>query len=202
MSSQQRSSASQEIQQDIRNIRSSAQTTQQTIVTDQPKVITSCEQSIATEMPIVTEKIVTKEYVPVTYEKVIQKIPVVVGQRVETGAPISQEKFVQGLGVQFVQGSQQTKVNLEPTMITNTQTDTRVINQPLNMPAEQISAQTLTSQQGWTGQQGMMGQGVGTQVGQTMGSNIRQETTKVSQKTETVNLGKDVTNVDRPRKNL
>jgi len=202
MSSQQSSSASQEIQQDIRNIRSSAQTTQQTIVTDQPKVITSCEQSIATEMPIVTEKIVTKEYVPVTYEKVIQKIPVVVGQRVETGAPISQEKFVQGLGVQFVQGSQQTKVNLEPTMITNTQTDTRVINQPLNMPAEQISAQTLTSQQGWTGQQGMMGQGVGAQVGQTVGSNIRQETTKVSQKTETVNLGQDVTNVDRNRKNL
>jgi hypothetical protein len=150
MSSQQ---FSQEIKQDIQNIRRTGELNQQTIVTGETKVITSAEQSIATEMPIVTEKIVTKEYVPVTYEKVIQKIPVVVGQRVETGAPISQEKYVQGLNVEYVQNAQQTRVDLTPQMTCQSTGVQGVINQPLNMAAEKISQQVFTEQTGVQNQQ-------------------------------------------------
>jgi len=144
MSSQQ---FAQEIKQDIQNIRRTGELNQQTIVTGEAKVITSAEQSIAQELPIVTEKLVTKEFVPVTYEKIIQKIPVVVGQRVETGAPISQEKYVQGLNVEYVQGAQQTRVDLTPQMTCQSTGVQEFINQPLNMAAEKISQQVFTEAQ-------------------------------------------------------
>jgi len=143
MSSQQ---FTQEIQQDIQNIRRVEQSKQENIVVGEGRVITNTEQSIAQEIPIVTEKVVTREYVPVTYEKVIQKIPVVIGQRVETGAPISQEKYVQGLNVEYVQGQQRTQVELTPQMTTFAGQQ-NIISQPLNMPAERISQQVFTQQQ-------------------------------------------------------
>jgi len=184
MSSQQ---INREVQQDLNNLRRTEQYSQQTLVSGETHVVTNTEQSIATEVPIVTEKVITKEYVPVTYEKVIQMIPVVVGQRVETGAPVSQEKYVQAMNVEYVQGVQQTTVDLTPQMSTQFIGSQQVVNQPLNMPAEKISQQTfnqttyqtqpvLTQQtlttsgpvieaqhyqpgQGFLGQQGVLGQG-------------------------------------------
>jgi len=142
-----------EIQQDIQNIRRSEQNHQTNLVTNEAKVITNTEQSIATEIPIVTERIVTTEYIPVTYEKIIQKIPVVVGQRVVTGAPISQEKYVQGINVEYVQGSQQARVDLTPQMTLQNTGVQSVISQPLNMAAEKISQQQFQNQQQLTTQQ-------------------------------------------------
>lgn len=159
--SSQKTNVISEVKQDMQNIRTAALSEQQTIVTDVPRVITNTEQTIAQEVPIVTERIVTKEYVPVTYEKVIQKIPVVIGQRVETGAPISQEKYVQALNVEYVENAQQTKVELQPTMISATQGDARLVSQTINMQPQKISSTNLTGvQQTGFAQQTGLGQEV------------------------------------------
>jgi len=84
----------------------------------QPRSIVDTQKHLATEIPITTEKQITTEYVPVTMEKIIQRIPVVVGQRVQTGVPLQGQTEIQAMGVQYVQQQVQTEVDLIPEMHT------------------------------------------------------------------------------------
>jgi hypothetical protein len=88
------------------------------VFSSQPRAIVDTQKHLATEIPITTEKHVTTEYVPVTMEKIIQRIPVVVGQKVQTGVPMAGQTEIQALGTQYVQQQVQTEVDLIPKMQT------------------------------------------------------------------------------------
>jgi len=142
------------------------------IIGAQSRSIIDTQKHLATEIPITTEKYTTTEYVPVTMEKIIQRIPVVVGQRLETGIPLQGQTDIQAMGVQYVQQEIQTEVDLIPEMHTRVgQMEAvqqqviggkQIISQSQPIQQQQLTqAQLLQNQQ--FGQQQMFGQQLGSQ---------------------------------------
>jgi len=134
---------------------SSVQTT--ALISNDPKSVISQDQRIAANMPIITEKHVTQEYVPVIHEEIVTTIPVVTGQSVHTGQAIAGQSFVQQMGSQYIQQQALTKVDLIPEVQTqlsaqrvvniSTQSQPHLIGKANVLTSQQLNQQQLTQQQ-------------------------------------------------------
>jgi len=124
---------------------SSMQTT--ALISNDPKSVISQDQRIAANMPIITEKHVTQEYVPVIHEEIVTTIPVVTGQSVHTGQAIPGQTFIQQMGSQYIQQQAATKVDLIPEVQTQLGAQHIVNITTSSQPHSIGKATVLTSQQ-------------------------------------------------------
>jgi len=147
------------------------------LVSNEPTTVVSHEQRLASNQPVTTEKHISKEYVPVTYEEIVTTVPIVTGQAVHTGQAIGGEKYTQQLGMEYVQQQAATKIDLIPNVQTQLGPQ-QVVNVPVNqppqlvgkttvIPSHQAMAQTTTTttMAGGLGQTGFIGtQPLATQI--------------------------------------
>jgi hypothetical protein len=130
----------------------SIQTT--TLISNEPKSVISQEQRIAANIPITTEKHVTVEYVPVTHEEIVTRVPVVTGQAVHTGQALAGQAYVQQIGAEIIQQEAAAKIDLIPEVSTQlsaqhvvnvqTQSQPQVIGKATVIPSQQFVSQQRT----------------------------------------------------------
>jgi len=124
-----------------------------TLISNEPKSVISQEQRIAANMPITTEKHVTVEYVPVTHEEIVTRVPVVTGQAVHTGQALPGQTYVQQVGAEIIQQEAATKIDLIPEVSTQlsaqqvvnvqTQSQPQVVGKATVIPSQQFVSQTM-----------------------------------------------------------
>ena len=102
-----------------------AQTRQQVesvTVAAEPKVVVSKEQHVASEIPLTQQKVVTKEFVPITHEKVITNVPIITEEKVKTGQAVGGQQSVAELGKAYLPQTA-SKIEVTPTLETNIPTE-------------------------------------------------------------------------------
>jgi len=133
------------------------------VLTNEPATVFSQEQHLASNRPIITEKFISKEYVPVTHEEIITTVPIVTGQAVHTGQAIGGEKYRQPVGVEYLKQQAATKVDL----VAQAQTQLgpqEIVTIPANQQAQFIGRSNVTNMPNQPlGTQGLGAQGFGTQ---------------------------------------
>jgi hypothetical protein len=127
---------------------SEAQTT--CLISNEPRTVVMQEQRIASNIPITTEKHITREFIPVVHEEMVTMVPIVTGQAVHTGTAIAGEKFVQQVGVEVVKQSAATRIDITPEVQTSLGAQ-QVISMPVNQQAHYVGQATVVSQQNLQG---------------------------------------------------
>jgi len=125
------------------------------LLSNDPATVVSQEQRLASNRPIVTEKFISREYIPVTHEEIVTTVPIVTGQAVHTGQAFGGEKTVQPMGVEYLKQQAATKVDLMPQVQTQLGPQ-EVVNIPVNqvpqpfghttvIPSQQATTRTTTA---------------------------------------------------------
>jgi hypothetical protein len=136
-----------------------AQTT--VLISNEPHTVVSHDQRLAANMPVITERHIQKEYIPVIHEEIVTQVPIVTGQSVTTGQAIAGERFVQPMGVEYLKQQSATKVDLIPQVETalgaqeivhmNVNQQAQYVGKATVIPSQQIglaqTTQTVTTQQ-------------------------------------------------------
>jgi hypothetical protein len=123
------------------------------LISNEPSSVFSQEQRLASNRPIVTEKFVSTEYVPVTHEEIVTTVPIVTGQAVHTGQAIGGEKTRQAVNVEYVKQQAATRVDLMPQVQTQLGAQ-EVVNIPVNQAPQFVGKTTVISSQQATNQCG------------------------------------------------
>jgi len=128
----------------IQTMASEAQTT--CLIANEPRSVVMQEQRIAANIPITTEKHITREFIPVVHEEIVTRVPIVTGQAVHTGTAIAGEKYVQQVGAEIIKQQAATRIDVIPEVSTTLGVQ-QVINLPVNQQAHYEGKACVISEQ-------------------------------------------------------